>query len=91
MRDSGEAASLSHAVRLVIQEYRREHEKNGGKKKEEVRERMMDDAKVTPQSCRLCFALNKEIEKTRLNGETEREAILKFLLSGHREACHDSK
>lgn len=48
---------------------------------------MMDGAKETPQSCHLCSALNKEIEKTSLNGETEREAILNFLLSGHRDAC----
>lgn len=44
----------------------------------------MDDAKGTPaQSCRLCSALNNEIEKTRTNGETEREVVLKFLLRGH--------
>lgn len=29
MKDSGKAASLSHAVRLAIQEYRRLHEKTG--------------------------------------------------------------
>jgi predicted CopG family antitoxin len=34
MKDSGKAASLSHAVRLAIQEYRRLHEKSeAGKKK----------------------------------------------------------
>jgi hypothetical protein len=46
---------------------------------------------TTQQSCQLCSALEKEIEKTRTNGEAEREGILKFLLRGHREACHGAK
>ncbi|HXG05751.1 MAG TPA: hypothetical protein VNI77_00305 [Nitrososphaera sp.] len=33
MKDSGKAASLSHAVRLAIKEYRRLHEKAGARKK----------------------------------------------------------
>ncbi|AFU57624.1 hypothetical protein Ngar_c06810 [Candidatus Nitrososphaera gargensis Ga9.2] len=33
MKDSGKAASLSHAVRLVIQEYRRLHEKPSTRKR----------------------------------------------------------
>lgn len=32
LKDSGKAASLSHAVRLAIQEYRRLHEKRGREK-----------------------------------------------------------
>lgn len=65
--------------------------KNGEGKKEEVRERMMDAKRDPSKSCRLCSALKEEIEKTRTNGETEREALLKFLLRGHQEACHESK
>jgi predicted CopG family antitoxin len=33
MKDSGKAASLSHAVRLAIKEYRRLHEKPGTRKR----------------------------------------------------------
>jgi len=33
MTDSGKAASLSHAVRLVIQDYRKLHEKTGAGKR----------------------------------------------------------
>lgn len=66
--------------------------KKQGQEKEEVRERMVDDAKGIPsQSCSLCTALKNEIKKTRINGETDREAVLKFLLKGHQDACHGSK
>jgi hypothetical protein len=49
--------------------------------------------RTTPpsQPCRLCSALEEEIEKTRSSGEAEREGILKFILRGHREAYHGAK
>ena len=65
--------------------------KNLGQEKEEVLHRMMNARGTPSQSCRLCSALKKEIEKTRTNGEAERESLLNFLLKGHQEACHGSR
>lgn len=49
------------------------------------------DNKGTSNPCRLCSALETEIEKTCTADEAEREYLLRFLLKGHQEACHGSR
>lgn len=51
----------------------------------------MIEAEESSKTCRLCSALELEIEKTHATGDSERKDLLKFLLKGHQEACHGSR
>lgn len=39
--------------------------------------------------CVFCFTLAAEIEKARLEGDTERLALLQFVLSEHQRVSHE--